>query len=328
MSGGYCGDAEAFASVYHSLAMSETITIGLVQHVCASDPAQNVARTLAGIREAASRGAHVVCTQELFRTRYFCQSEEHANFDLAEPIPGPTTEALSRVAVECGVVVVASLFERRGPGVFHNTVVVFERDGSIAGRYRKMHVPDDPLYYEKFYFAPGDLGFQAFDTSAGRLGTLVCWDQWFPEAARITTLMGAEVLFYPTAIGWHPGEKEQYGEAQRNAWETVMRSHAIANGVYVVAVNRTGFEAAPAGATFSLQGTGTPSGAGGIEFWGGSFVCAPDGEVLVSGGDTDAVLLAEIDFGKVEEARLHWPFLRDRRTDAYGPITERWLGES
>ena len=220
--------------------MRETFTVGLVQHRCSALPDENVAHAVAGIREAAQRGAQIVCLQELFRTPYFCQREDHSYFDLAESIPGPTTQALSAVAKEAGVVVVASLFERRAAGVYHNTAAILDADGSLKGLYRKMHIPDDPLYYEKFYFAPGDLGFRAYDTRFGRVGTLVCWDQWYPEGARLTALAGADVLFYPTAIGWHPSEKAEFGAAQADAWRTIQRSHAIANGVYVCAVNRVG----------------------------------------------------------------------------------------
>ena len=288
-------------------------SIGLVQMRMGSDPAANLDRAVSHIREAARRGARVVCLPELFRTPYFCQREDAALFDLAEPIPGPTSDALAKIARELGVVVVASLFERRAAGVYHNTAVVLDADGTERGRYRKMHIPDDPLYYEKFYFTPGDLGFRAFDTSVGKLGTLVCWDQWYPEAARLTALAGADVLFYPTAIGWHPREKAEYGAAQVNAWQVMQRAHAIANGVYVAAVNRVGHEG---------------SSDGGIEFWGTSFVSDPFGVVIAEAPrDDEAVLVVECDRAHQEDVRRNWPFLRDRRIDAYAPISKRLLDE-
>jgi N-carbamoylputrescine amidase len=286
-------------------------TVGLVQMRCSTEPDANVRRACEGLREAAGRGAQVACLPELFRTTYFCQDEDSARFDLAEPIPGPTTEILARVAHETAMVVVGSIFERRAPGVYHNTAVVFDVDGSIRGLYRKMHIPDDPLYYEKYYFTPGDLGFQAIETSKARVGTLVCWDQWYPEAARLTALKGAEILFYPTAIGWHPAEKAEFGAAQLGAWETVQRAHAISNGLFVAAVNRVGHEG-PAD--------------GGLEFWGGSFVADPFGRLLARAGhDSEEVLTVACDRGLIEETRRNWPFLRDRRIDAYGPITQRFL---
>jgi N-carbamoylputrescine amidase len=286
-------------------------TVALVQMRCSADPDDNVRRASEALREAARRGAQVACLPELFRTHYFCQVEDPSRFDLAEPIPGPTSERLAAVARETRMVVVGSIFERRAAGVYHNTAVVFDTDGSIRGLYRKMHIPDDPLYYEKYYFTPGDLGFQAIETSVARVGTLVCWDQWYPEAARLTALKGAEVLFYPTAIGWHPAEKAEYGEAQSNAWETMQRAHAISNGVYVAAVNRVGHEG-PAD--------------GGLEFWGGSFVADPFGRVLARAGrETEEILTVTCDPQVQEETRRHWPFLRDRRIDAYGPITQRFL---
>jgi N-carbamoylputrescine amidase len=285
--------------------------IGLVQMRCSSDPDDNLARACDFLRQAAREGAQVACLPELFRTQYFCQTEDHAHFELAESIPGPTTEALAAVARETGMVIVGSLFERRAAGIYHNTAVVLDADGQLAGIYRKMHIPDDPLYYEKFYFTPGDLGFQAFDTRFARVGTLVCWDQWYPEAARLTALRGAEVLFYPTAIGWHPAEKAEYGPAQSDAWTTMQRAHAISNGLYVGAVNRIGHEG--------------PS-SGGIEFWGGSFIADPFGRVLARAGqDTEEVLVVECDPTLSETTRRHWPFLRDRRIDAYGPIVQRFL---
>ena len=287
--------------------------IGLVQMRVGSDPAGNVEAAIARIREGAAGGAQVVCLPELFRTPYFCQREDPALFDLAEPIPGPTSDALARIAREVGVVIVASLFERRAAGVYHNTAVVLDADGALRGRYRKMHIPDDPLYYEKFYFTPGDLGFAAFDTAVGKVGTLVCWDQWYPEAARLTALAGADVLFYPTAIGWHPSEKAAHGEAQVTAWQVMQRAHAIANGVYVAAVNRVGHEG-PAG--------------GGLEFWGSSFASDPFGRVMTEAStDRDELIFFECDRGRQEDIRRNWPFLRDRRIDAYGPITRRLLDE-
>ncbi len=277
---------------------------------CSTDPADNMARAVEGVRTAAGRGAQVVCHQELFRSQYFCQTEDHAHFGLAEPVPGPSTEALGRLAGELGVVIVASLFEKRAEGLYHNTAAILDADGEFLGKYRKMHIPDDPLYYEKFYFTPGDLGFLAWDTRRGRLGTLVCWDQWYPEGARLTALRGAQILFYPTAIGWHPAEKAKYGASQQEAWETVQRAHAVTNGVYVVAVNRVGHEGDPAG---------------GIEFWGGSFVADPYGTVLARAGAGEEVLVVPCDLGLVNEARTHWPFLRDRRIDAYADLTQRYL---
>jgi N-carbamoylputrescine amidase len=300
------------------MASPQTFTLGLVQMRCSKDPRDNLERALTHVRAAAKAGAQVICLPELFGTQYFCQTEDHANFDLAEPIPGPSSEALARVAKEAGVVVIGSLFERRAAGVYHNTAVVFDADGSTRGLYRKMHIPDDPAYYEKFYFAPGDLGFRAFDTAHGRIGTLVCWDQWYPEGARLTALAGADVLFYPTAIGWHPAEKEEFGAAQASAWQTIQRAHAIANGVYVAAVNRVGHEPHPAG---------TSAGAG-IEFWGGSFVADPFGVVLKEASRTEEELvIGPCDRRHQETVRRHWPFLRDRRIDAYGQITRRFIDE-
>ena len=291
--------------------------IALVQMRCSPDPEDNLQRALERVRAAARDGAALVCLPELFRTQYFCQAEDHANFDLAEPIPGPTSEALARVARESRVVIIGSLFERRAAGIYHNTAVVIDADGRQVGTYRKMHIPDDPLYYEKFYFTPGDLGFRAFDTACGRIGTLVCWDQWYPEGARLTALAGADVLFYPTAIGWHPSEKAEFGAAQASAWQTAQRAHAIANGVYVAAVNRVGFE--------------NPRGAAGegIEFWGGSFVADPFGVVLAEGSRTEEeTLIVTCDRAHQESVRRHWPFLRDRRIDAYQPITRRLIDDA
>jgi N-carbamoylputrescine amidase len=283
---------------------------------CSPEPDDNVARAVAHVRNAAKQGAKVICLPELFKTQYFCQREEHAFFDLAEPIPGPTTKVFSEIARELRVTIVVSLFEKRAPGVYHNTVAVMGPDGALQGIYRKMHIPDDPLYYEKFYFTPGDLGFRSWDTRFGRIGVLVCWDQWYPEAARLTALSGAQILFYPTAIGWLPEEKAEHGAQQQAAWETIQRSHAIANGVYVCAVNRVGYEAPEAG--------GASDGRG-IEFWGGSFVADPGGRILVKGGTGPEVLTATVDLGKVDVSRTHWPFLRDRRIDAYQDITRRYL---
>jgi N-carbamoylputrescine amidase len=291
--------------------MAEKFTIGLIQMSCSPDPRENFSKAEARIREAASRGAQIICLQELFRSQYFCREEDADLFDLAEPIPGPSTEALSNLAHGLNVAIVSSLFERRAAGVYHNTAAIMDADGVILGKYRKMHIPDDPLYYEKFYFTPGDLGFPNFDTRFGRIGVLVCWDQWYPEGARLSSLAGANVLFYPTAIGWHPAEKDRFGAAQLDAWRTIQRSHAIANGVFVAAVNRVGFE-------------GTPES--GLEFWGHSFVCDPFGQVLAeASADKEEILIVECDPSRIEEVRRNWPFLRDRRIDAYSPILNRWL---
>jgi N-carbamoylputrescine amidase len=285
-------------------------TVGLIQTSCALDPQINLDRTCEKIREAAKRGAQIVCTEELFRSQYFCREEDARLFDLAETIPGPSTERLQPLAKELGVVIVASLFEKRAIGVYHNTAVVIDADGSLLGLYRKMHIPDDPLFFEKFYFTPGDLGFRAFDTKFGRIATLVCWDQWYPEAARLASLTGANILFYPTAIGWHPSEKAEFGKAQHDAWRTIQRSHAIANGIFVAAVNRVGFEGPPDK---------------GLEFWGASFVSDPFGRILAEGShDKEEILIVECDPTKMEETRRGWPFLRDRRIDAYGPILQRF----
>ena len=294
-------------------AENKSVTLGLVQAKADSSPAINLQATLAKVEQAAANGANIVCTQELFATEYFCQSEHHDNFRLAETIPGDTTEAFQRLAKRCGIVIIVSLFEKRSAGVYHNSAAVIDADGSLLGIYRKMHIPDDPLYHEKFYFTPGDLGFRAWETRFGKIGVLICWDQWYPEAARLTAMQGAELLFYPTAIGWHPSEKEKYGEQQRDAWQTIQRSHAVANGCFVASVNRVGLE--------------TPVGGDGIEFWGGSFVAGTSGEILSQAGLDESVLLLEVDLGKVDFARTHWPFLRDRRIDAYGGITKRLLDE-
>jgi len=286
--------------------------IGLVQMSCSTDPDANLQKAIKGVREAVSKGAEIVCLQELFRSRYFCREENAELFDLAESIPGPSTEALSSVAKELQVSIVASLFEKRAAGLYHNTAAILDADGSLIGMYRKMHIPDDPLYYEKYYFTPGDLGFQNFETRYSRIGVLVCWDQWYPEGARITSLQGANVLFYPTAIGWHPAEKEQYGAAQLDAWRTIQRSHSISNGVFVAAVNRTGLE----GPVESQ-----------LEFWGNSFVSDPFGRVIAQAStENEETLVVECDPKQMDEVRRNWPFIRDRRVDAYGPITNRWLG--
>ncbi len=290
--------------------------VGLVQMYCTPTPEDNMERAIAHVREAAKQGAQVICLPELFQTQYFCQREDAALFDLAEPIPGPSTARLSAVARELGVSVIASLFEKRAPGVYHNTAAILDTDGSLLGKYRKMHIPDDPLYYEKYYFTPGDLGYQAFDTQPGRIGTLVCWDQWYPEGARLTALKGANVLFYPTAIGWHPAEKAEFGKAQHDAWRTIQRSHAIANGVYVGVVNRVGHE------NGNVRGNAAPGL--GLEFWGGSFLCDPFGVVIAEAShDKEEILIGEVDLGRLEDVRRNWPFLRDRRIDTYGKITDR-----
>ena len=287
-------------------------SVGLVQMRCSPDQNQNLERAIRGIRDAASKGAEIICLQELFRSQYFCREENADLFDLAESIPGPSTESLAAVAKELQVSIVASLFEKRAHGLYHNTAAILDADGSLIGIYRKMHIPDDPLYYEKFYFTPGDLGFQNFETKYSRIGVLVCWDQWYPEGARITSLQGANVLFYPTAIGWHPAEKAEFGEAQLDAWRTVQRAHAISNGVFVAAVNRTGYEGSPES---------------GLEFWGNSFVSDPFGRVMAqASADKEEVLVVECDPKKMDETRRNWPFLRDRRVDAYSPISSRWLG--
>lgn len=284
--------------------------VGLVQTSCSTDPAINLEKAILSIREAAKRGAQIICLEELFRSQYFCREEKAELFDLAETIPGPSTTAIGKIAKEHGVVVVASLFEHRATGLYHNTAAVINADGELGGIFRKMHIPDDPLFFEKFYFTPGDLGFKNFDTPFGRIGVLVCWDQWYPEAARLTAMQGANILFYPTAIGWHPHEKAQYGAAQLDAWKTIQRSHAIANGIYVCAVNRVGFE-------------GTPDA--GLEFWGNSFVADPFGVVLAEGSnDKEELLIVECDPARMEEVRRNWPFFRDRRIDFYGGLTSRW----
>jgi N-carbamoylputrescine amidase len=286
---------------------SSRVTVGLVQMSCDQKPKANFKKAVARIGEAAKKGAQIVCLQELFRSQYFCQTENIELFKLAEPIPGPSTEALGKVARQLKVVIVASLFEKRTAGIYHNTAVIINTDGMIAGKYRKMHIPDDPLYYEKFYFTPGDLGFQTHETEFGKIGALVCWDQWFPEAARLTALSGAEFLFYPTAIGWLPDEDEEMNQAQHSAWETIQRAHAIANGLYVVVVNRVGHE-------------------GKLTFWGQSFVADPFGRIIAKASpDKEEVLVVECDLSKIEETRQNWPFLRDRRIDFYAPLASRFL---
>jgi N-carbamoylputrescine amidase len=287
-------------------------TLGLIQMACSADPQVNLERAVKKATEAAQGGAGIICLPELFRSQYFCQKEEASLFDLAEPVPGPSTDALQQVARDHGVTILVSVFERRTAGLYHNTLVVLDERGEVAGVYRKMHIPDDPAYYEKFYFTPGDRGFQSVKTAYASVGPLVCWDQWYPEAARLTAMQGAEVLCYPTAIGWHPKEKAEEGQAQREAWVTIQRSHAIANGVFVASVNRVGHEA--------------PAGGEGLEFWGSSFVCDPFGIILAQASmDREETLLVDIDLRRIEEVRRHWPFLRDRRIDAYGGITKRLL---
>jgi N-carbamoylputrescine amidase len=286
--------------------------VALVQMQCGTEPEKNFSRAVEFIRDAAKQGAQIVCLPELFRSQYFCQTEDHGNFALAEEIPGRSTSTLGELARELGIVIIASLFEKRRAGLYHNTAVVLDADGKLLGKYRKMHIPDDPLYHEKFYFAPGDLGFQAWQTARGKIGVCVCWDQWYPEAARLTALRGAEIIFYPTAIGWHPAEKKKFGAAQHSAWETIQRSHAIANGCYVAAANRIGHE--------------TPAHGAGIEFWGQSFLAAPSGEIIAKASvDREEVLTADVDWEDVDRHRTHWPFLRDRRVDAYAGLEQRML---
>jgi N-carbamoylputrescine amidase len=295
------------------MAADRAMKVGLVQMAMSADPADNLRKAVARVGEARAAGADVVCLPELYRTPYFCQKEDARLFDLAEPIPGPSTEALGQAAKQAGVVVVAPVFERRAAGLYHNSAAVIDATGEVAGLYRKMHIPDDPAFYEKFYFTPGDLGFRAFDTQKGRIGTLICWDQWYPEGARLTALQGAAVLFYPTAIGWHPHEKAQHGAGQRDAWRTVQRGHAIANGVYVAVVNRVGHEV-------------PPEGGPGLEFWGSSFVADPFGIVIAeASSDREEILVATVDLARIEEVRRNWPFLRDRRIDAYSGLERRFL---
>jgi N-carbamoylputrescine amidase len=294
------------------MSINSPTQIALVQMRCGQEPDANLARALDLIGDAAKNGAQIVCLPELFRSQYFCQSENHDNFSLAESIPGPSTDALTKLAREKSVIIVASLFEKRAAGIYHNTAVMIDADGNILGKYRKMHIPDDPSYYEKFYFTPGDLGFQSWKTRRGNVGVCICWDQWYPEAARLTALRGAEIIFYPTAIGWHPSEKKEFGKVQHSAWETIQRGHAIANGCYIAVANRIGHEA--------------PAGGDGIEFWGQSFVCGPDGEIIAKGSvDREEIVMAGIDWRVVNRHRTHWPFLRDRRVDAYAGIQQRLI---
>ena len=289
-----------------------SVVLGLVQTACSPDPGANLKKTLRAAERAAKAGAQIICTQELFRSQYFCQSEDHKYFALAEPVPGPSTDAFRTLAKKHEVVIIASLFEKRAAGVYHNTAAIIDADGSLLGLYRKMHIPDDPLFYEKFYFTPGDLGFRAWQTRHARIGVCICWDQWYPEAARLTALQGAEILFYPTAIGWHPSEKRKYGANQREAWELVQRSHAVANGCYVAVTNRVGLE--------------RPAGGDGIEFWGQSFVSGTSGQVLAqASSNKEENLIAAVDLDQVDLTRTHWPFLRDRRIDAYEGLTKRLI---
>jgi len=293
---------------------SSEIKLGLIQTDVSANPDANLKKTLALIERAAKSGAKIICTQELFRSQYFCQSEDHENFKLAEKIPGPTTDAFQKLAKKLKVVIIASLFEKRASGVYHNTAAIIDADGSLLGIYRKMHIPDDPLFYEKFYFTPGDLGFKAWQTKYAKIGVLICWDQWYPEAARLTAMQGAEILFYPTAIGWHPTEKAKYGVKQHGAWETIQRAHAVANGCYVAVANRIGHEI--------LDGVGGD----GIEFWGQSFVAGTSGEIIAkTGSKEEEILIVPVDLAHVDTTRTHWPFLRDRRIDAYGNLTKRFV---
>ncbi len=295
-------------------AASAIVKLGLMQTDVSANPAANLQKTILLVERAAKSGAKIICTQELFRSQYFCQSENHANFKLAEKIPGPSTDVFCQLAKKHQVVIIASLFEKRAAGVYHNTAAIIDADGSLLGSYRKMHIPDDPLYYEKFYFTPGDLGFKSWQTRYAKIGVLICWDQWYPEAARLTALQGAEILFYPTAIGWHPGEKKKHGFNQHHAWETIQRSHAIANGCYVAAVNRIGHEKIS-----GVRGEG-------IEFWGQSFVAGTSGEIIAEAGDhKEEILIVPVDLAHVDTTRTHWPFLRDRRIDAYGNLTRRFV---
>jgi N-carbamoylputrescine amidase len=293
-------------------APGQVVKLGLIQTACSSDVQANFKKTLTLVERAARQGAQIICTQELFRSQYFCQSEDYENFKLAEPIPGLSTKAFQKLARRHKVVIIASLFEKRAAGVYHNTAAIIDADGALLGKYRKMHIPDDPLYYEKFYFTPGDLGFRAWQTRYGKIGVLICWDQWYPEGARLTALQGAQILFYPTAIGWHPGENKSQGEKQHAAWEIIQRSHAVANGCYVAVTNRIGRE--------------RPAGGDGIEFWGQSFVSGTSGEILAkAGANKEEILIVPVDLARVDATRTHWPFLRDRRIDAYGGLTQRLI---
>ena len=290
---------------------SSIVNVGLVQTSCSTDPQANLKKQLTLVERAAKQGAQIICTQELFRSQYFCQSEDHEYFKLAESIPGPSTDAFQKLAKKYKVVIVASLFEKRASGLYHNTAAIIDADGRMLGIYRKMHIPDDPLFYEKFYFTPGDLGFHAWQTQYGKIGVLICWDQWYPEAARLTAMQGAEILFYPTAIGWHPKEKKEYGVNQHGAWETIQRAHAVANGCYVAVANRIGLE--------------RPIGGDGLEFWGQSFIAGTSGQILSKASiDREEILITPLDLSKVDVTRTHWPFLRDRRIDAYGDLTKRF----
>jgi N-carbamoylputrescine amidase len=291
---------------------SSIVNLGLLQTACSPNPDENLKKTLAFAERAAKQGAQIICTQELFRSQYFCQSEDHKYFQLAEPIPGPSTAAFQKLAKKHSVVVIASLFEKRASGLYHNTAAIIDADGSLLGIYRKMHIPDDPLFYEKFYFTPGDLGFRAWQTKYGKIGVLVCWDQWYPEAARLTAMQGAEILFYPTAIGWHPKEKAEYGVNQHASWELIQRSHAVANGCFVAVPNRIGLE--------------KPVGGDGLEFWGQSFVAGTSGQLMAKATvDKEEILIVPVDLSKVDVTRTHWPFLRDRRIDAYDGLTKRLI---
>jgi N-carbamoylputrescine amidase len=298
---------------------SSIVPVAITQMSCAQDLDKNLANQLRLVEKAAKSGAKIICIQELFRSQYFCQVEDHRFFKTAETIPGPSTDAFSRIAKKYKCVIIASLFEKRASGLYHNTAVILETDGSIKGIYRKMHIPDDPLYYEKFYFTPGDTGFRAWQTSQANIGVLICWDQWYPEGARLTALQGAEILFYPTAIGWHPSEKKLFGTAQHESWELIQRSHAVANGCYVCAPNRIGIEKI-------RDQSGGYVNADGIQFWGQSFICEPNGQILTKASiDKEQILTADCDLDKVEFARTHWPFLRDRRIDAYSDLTKRFV---
>lgn len=290
---------------------NKTVNIGIVQMSCTDNPVENFDKAISKVKEAAKKGAQIICLQELFRSLYFCDIEDYNNFNLAEAVPGPSTDVLAKLARDLKVVIIASLFEKRTNGIYHNTTAVLDADGSYLGKYRKMHIPDDPAYYEKFYFTPGDLGYKVFKTKFATIGVLICWDQWYPEAARITTLMGAEVLFYPTAIGWATSQDKETNDEQYNAWQTIQRSHAIANGIHVVSVNRVGLEQN-----------------GAMQFWGGSFISNPFGSVLYSAShDQEVVHVMELDLNKTDRYRTHWPFLRDRRIDSYQPITKRFIDE-